>query len=48
MKLDKIKQKFDRDGVNFVQDEGQIGRQQQPQSPSNLGPRPIDAPPMQR
>lgn len=25
--MDKIKEKFDRDGINFVQDESQIGRQ---------------------
>ncbi len=49
MKLDKIKDKFDRDGVNFVQDESQIGRTvEQPMAPSNLGSNPYAPAPPQK
>jgi len=39
-KLNEIKKKFDRDGVNFVSNEGEIGRNpQQANDPTNLGPK---------
>lgn len=45
-KLQKIKSKFDREGVNFVQNEEQIGRDQKPNAPTNLGHNPYAPPPM--
>jgi len=41
-KLDKIKAKFDREGVNFVKDESEIGRNpEKPLSATNLGGNPF-------
>lgn len=44
-KMNKIKQKYDRDGVTFIENEAQMGRQQaqQPKDPTNLGPKEFDA-----
>jgi len=49
-KLDKIKEKFDRSGVNFVQNEDQIGKQGEgkPNAPSNIGPHPRGPAPIVR
>ena len=51
-KLKKIKEKFDREGVNFVSDEDEIGRPSQdpsrPLAPSNLGGDPFAPPPPRR
>ena len=48
--MDRLKEKFDREGVNFVSDEGKIGRKtdlDKPQSVTNPGPNPYGAqPPM--
>ena len=42
-KVAKLKQKYDREGVNFVEETGQMGRD--PQTTTNLGPQP-DGPPV--
>jgi len=41
-----LKEKFDREGVNFISDESEIGRdgKVKPNDPSNLGPKNFDAP----
>merc|ERR1712176_1648780 len=43
-KIDKMKAKYDREGVQYVSDESEIGKEdgKKPQSASNLGPQPGD------
>jgi len=45
-KLKKMKQKYDKEGVNYVADESEMGDGRKSLSPSNLGPQPGSSPPM--
>ena len=46
LKLDKLKAKYDRAGVENVSSESEIGRKEKPLSASNLGPQPGEVPPV--